>query len=214
MKKLILIAMISVMALSVSACGTKDITNSNTSTTVEETFAETTVAPTTVALTTVEMTTTAPESKKVKLPKSIVGDTFSIEVTAEEKEKGILSKVDDGDYYTVEIDGSLYNQLIDSLKKSTSETLDSLTENGAYKSIEKVEYTDNFEEIKIYVDKAIYESNKLDSMSMFAAGVSALMYQEYYNADDTDKSKTVVSIIDKDNKEELNKVTYPDDLNN
>lgn len=212
MKRLIIIAMIAAMALSITACGTEDTTNSSTSTTVEETVAETTVAPTTVAPTTVEMTVL--ESKKVKLPKSIVGDTFSLDVTAEEKEKGILSKVDDGDYYTVEIDGSLYNQLIDSLKKSTSETLDSLPENEAYKSIEKVEYSDNFEEIKIYVDKALYESNKLDSMSMFAAGVSALIYQEYYNADDTDKSKTVVSIIDKDSKEELNRVTYPDDLNN
>lgn len=126
-------------------------------------------------------------------------------LTQEQKDNGFKSaKVNDDGSVTYTIGKSDFNKYKEELKSSTVDTLKSIS--TEYPCIKSVEFTDNFSEITLKVNKSEYE-NGLNSLSIPVAGFSANMYQTYTN----EPVKSEIKVVDMDTNETIEEATYPTD---
>lgn len=125
------------------------------------------------------------------------------ELSQEQKDKGFKSaKLNDDGSVTYTMDKSAFKDYKEELKKSSEDSLNSLSND--YPCISNVGYNDNLSEIKISVNRSEYE-NGMNFLCITQAGFIANIYQAYTN----ETIKSEIKVIDKDTDEVIESATYP-----
>lgn len=149
---------------------------------------------------------------EITLPKEFIdlgGEEFDYTLTQEQKDNGFtdIKKNDDGSA-TYTMKKSDYKKYIAELKQTTKDSFDKMLADGTYTTIEKIEYTDDFEKITIIANKEDFE-NSLDSFCILSCGLTSYMYQVF----DVDASgKCTVEVKDSATGEVFQTTVYPDAL--
>lgn len=107
-------------------------------------------------------------------------EPFDYKLTEEDKENGFtnIKKNSDGSA-TYTIKKKEYKEYLTELKKLTQESLNKISDDNSQTSINKIEYTDNFEKITIYANKENFENSLINSINILGCGLSAYVYQIY-----------------------------------
>lgn len=128
---------------------------------------------------------------KITIPASMAGENPSSTLTDEQKTQGFKSVTKNADgSLTFVISKSAHKKLMDDMKKTTAESLNSLITSGDYASYKKMEFNDDFSKITLTVDEEKF-SNSFDSIGTLAIGTAAGMYQAF---DGRDAAKLSVAI--------------------
>ncbi len=137
------------------------------------------------------------------------GEPFDYKLSEENKENGFTSikKNSDGSA-TYTIKKKEYNKFIEEYRAEIKSSLDILTTDGTFPSIQKIEYTDNFDKITIIANKEKFESS-LDSMSVMTCGLSSCAFQMF---DVNSDRKCTVEVKDSTTGEVFQRTIYPDAL--
>lgn len=117
---------------------------------------------------------------EITIPKEFLEEeaTEELELTAEQKSSGYNSVTANKDgSVTYSLTESAYRSEVANIKLDVANKLQSLANGEDFKSIKKVEYTDDFSAVTLYVDKAIYTT----SLDSFAA-VSVDQWTGYYHS--------------------------------
>ena len=144
----------------------------------------------------------------ITLPQSMVGDLSDFnEQEYLSNNDGINSaKVNDDGSMTLNISKKKHKELLDEMKLELDETFHDLIESEDTPYIKKIEYTTNYREVKIIVNKEAYE-NSFD-LTPLLVGMTTGMYQLYAG----EEYHTKIIIEDIDTGIEIASVIYPDDL--
>ncbi len=136
-------------------------------------------------------------------------EPFDYKLTEEDKENGFtnIKKNSDGSA-TYTIKKKEYNKFIGEYRAKIKSSFDSLTADDAFPSIQKIEYTDNFDKITIIANKEEFESG-LDSMSVTTCGLSSYLFQ-IFNVNS--KGKCTIEVKDSSTDEIFQTIIYPDAL--
>lgn len=136
-------------------------------------------------------------------------EPFDYKLTEKNKENGFtnIEKNSDGSA-TYTIKKKAYNKFIEEYRSEVKETLDKLSSDGTFTSIQKIEYTNNFDKITIVANKKKFESS-LDSISIMTCGLSSYWYQMF---DVNSNGKCTVEVKDSITDEIFKTATYPDEL--
>ena len=136
-------------------------------------------------------------------------EPFDYKLTEKDKENGFsnIKKNSDGSA-TYTIKKKEYNKFIEEYKAEIKSSLDSLTTDGSFPSIQKIEYTDNFDKITIIANKEKFESG-LDGMCVMTCGLSSCMYQMF---DVNSNGKCTVVVKDSTTGEAFKTTMFPDAL--
>ena len=153
----------------------------------------------------------ANDTVDVDIPAALLtGDNAASEkLTAEQKKQGITKAVvhEDGSVtYTFRRDA--YDAFVSELKQTTAQGLDQIIHDDDVKSIQKVDYNDDFSAMTFYIDKAAFE-NSMDGLTCYGAYLAVSYYKAYAKEDD----RCTITIIDNATGETLGTVVYPDALN-
>lgn len=140
----------------------------------------------------------------------LVGNSIDFNnITDEQKAMGLkkIEKKKDGSIVYV-IERSKYDNYLAQIKKTAIDGFNEILKSGAYKSISKVDYSDDFGTITITADKAQFE-NSYDSAVVLSCGLSGMMYQMF----DVDaKQKVTVNVKDTKTGKVFRTTVYPDDF--
>lgn len=144
----------------------------------------------------------------ITLPESLVGDMSDF------NEQEYLSGNDGIKSAKLNADGSMtlnmtkkkHNELLDDLRKNLDETFGELIESEETPYIKKIDYTKDYREVKIIVDKEKYE-NAFD-LTPFLIGMTTGIYQLYSGQE----YHTNIIILDLETREEIYSVNYPEDI--
>lgn len=145
----------------------------------------------------------------ITLPESIVGDSSDFN----EQEylvgnDGINSaKINEDGSLTLNMSKKKHKELLDEIKKEIDITFDELIESEETPYIKNIEHTKKYREVKILVDKEVYETSF--DLTPLLVGIVTGTYQSYAG----EEFHTQIIIIDVDTESEIHSVTYPDDLN-
>lgn len=142
----------------------------------------------------------------ITLPEDIAGDLSDF------NEKEYLAENDGINSAKVNSDGSLtlniskkkHTELLNEIKSSLDETFGELIESEDTPYIRKIDYTKNYREVTISVDKEDYE-NAFD-LTPFLVGMTTSIYQLYLG----EEYRTTIIMKDVDTGNEIHSVTYPD----
>lgn len=137
-------------------------------------------------------------------------EPFNYQLTEEDKGNGFtdIKKNNDGSAtYTIEKDK--YDTFINELKTETASSIDELTTNGSFASIEKIEYTDKFETVTITANKEQFE-NSIDNIAVLSCGLSSYAYQLF---DIDAEGICTINVKDSTSGEVFQTTIYPDALN-
>lgn len=138
---------------------------------------------------------------------SLSGDDFDYSLTQEQKDSGftdIKKNADGSATYTIKMKD--YEKFISEYKNDVKKSIDELNADGTFASIQKIEYTDNFEKITIIVDKEKFE-NSFDSVCMLNCGLASCMYQMF---DVNSAGKCTVEVKDSASGKVFQTEVYPD----
>ncbi len=208
MKKVLSIIILTAFA----SCGEAKQNNNETitTTTTTTTTAETTQLTTTKTKETSEKGVKAQKNNNdtvsIDIPASLIGKNATDKLTDEQKNNGFKKAVINKDgSVTYTIDSQKYDTFLKEYQKTVAESLDKIKTDGNYKSVNSVEYNDNFSEITLIVDKNKFE-NGMDSIAIMQAGVSAAMYQAF---DINSKTKTTINVKDQKTGKVFKTEKYP-----
>ena len=142
----------------------------------------------------------------ITLPEAIAGDLSDF------NEREYLANNDGINSVKVNSDGSLtlniskkkHTELLNEIKSSLDETFGELIESEDTPYIRKIDYTKNYREVTISVDKEDYE-NAFD-LTPFLVGMTTSIYQLYLG----EEYRTTIIMKDVDTGNEIHSVTYPD----
>lgn len=142
----------------------------------------------------------------ITLPEAIAGDLSDF------NEREYLANNDGINSAKVNSDGSLtlniskkkHTELLNEIKSSLDETFGELIESEDTPYIRKIDYTKNYREVTISVDKEDYE-NAFD-LTPFLVGMTTSIYQLYLG----EEYRTTIIMKDVDTGNEIHSVTYPD----
>lgn len=138
-------------------------------------------------------------------------EPFDYKLTEKDKENGftnIKKNADGSATYTIR--KKEYEKFIEEYKEQIKNMLDELTSDDTFDSIERIEYTDNFNKITIYANKEKFESG-LDSMCVSTCGLASCMYQMF---DINSSGKCTVEVKDSKTDEVFQTSIYPDTMQN
>lgn len=212
MKKVLSIVLSIIILTAFASCGEAKQNNNETTTTTTTTTttAETTQLTTTKTKETSEKGVKAQKNNNdtvsIDIPASLIGKNATDKLTDEQKNNGFKKAVVNKDgSVTYTIDSQKYDTFLKEYQKTVAESLDKIKTDGNYKSINSVEYNDNFSEITLIVDKNKFE-NGMDSIAIMQAGVSAAMYQAF---DINSKTKTTINVKDQKTGKVFKTEKYP-----
>lgn len=148
------------------------------------------------------------ENVTVEIEKSGLADidSFSDDLKAYGAE---ITDSEDGGKLVCEFTKSEYNILIQDKREATVKAFEDL-ENDAESYVEKVEYDDDFRNLKIYVNKEAYDSKASASsfgntFNDYAIAAKAVAYQTYLK----DGQSTITEIYYTDGEEPISRFTLP-----
>ena len=152
MKKVLSIIILTAFA----SCGEAKQNNNETitTTTTTTTTAETTQLTTTKTKETSEKGVKAQKNNNdtvsIDIPASLIGKNATDKLTDEQKNNGFKKAVINKDgSVTYTIDSQKYDTFLKEYQKTVAESLDKIKTDGNYKSVNSVEYNDNFSEITL-----------------------------------------------------------------
>lgn len=137
------------------------------------------------------------------------GEPFDYKLTEKDKENGFTSikkNADGSATYTIK--KKEYTKFIEEYKAEIKNSLDTLTANGTFPSIEKVEYTDNFDKITIIANKEKFESG-IDSMCIMTCGLFSYSFQAF---DVNSNNECTIEVKDSVSGQIFQTAIYPDAL--
>jgi len=141
----------------------------------------------------------------ITLPASLMGDTSTFKETEYlAKNEGMKSaKLNDDGSITVTMTKKKHKEVMDEMKVSIDESFGDLIEAIETPYIKGIDYTDNYKEVTISVDKVAYE-NAFDMTSLIV-GLSTSMYQTFLG----EEIGTIIIFKDIATGEQIESVTYP-----
>ncbi|NLC03544.1 MAG: hypothetical protein GX787_04600 [Tissierellia bacterium] len=142
----------------------------------------------------------------ITLPEVIVGDLsgFNEQEYLAENDGINSAKVNTDGSLTLNISKKKHNELLGEIKESLDLTLGDLIESEDTPYIRNIDYTKDYREVTISVDREAYE-NAFD-MTPFIVGMTTGIYQLYLG----EEYSTTIIMKDVDNGDEMHSVTYPD----
>ena len=142
----------------------------------------------------------------ITLPEVIVGDLsgFNEQEYLAENDGINSAKVNTDGSLTLNISKKKHNELLGEIKESLDLTLGDLIESEDTPYIRNIDYTKDYREVTISVDREAYE-NAFD-MTPFIVGMTTGIYQLYLG----EEYSTTIIMKDVDNGDEIHSVTYPD----
>lgn len=137
---------------------------------------------------------------------ALFGDGFDYNLSQEQKDNGFtdIKKNEDGSA-TYTIKKKDYEKFIDEYKTQTKNTLNEIINGNNFTSIQKIQYTENFDKITIVAEKEKFE-NSFDSMCVMSCGLTSCMYQMF---DVNSDGKCIVEVKDVATGEVFRTETYP-----
>lgn len=149
---------------------------------------------------------------EVTIPASFYEGQDIDKAITEAKKEGIKEAIknDDGSV-TYKMSKSVHNKMMKELEKSVLETVEEIKTSDDFTSIKDVTYNKSFSEFTLTVNKEEFESS-FDAMSSMGLAIVGMYYQ-LFGGTDPEKFKVTVIFKDESNGEVINKVVYPDDLN-
>ncbi|MEY9970541.1 hypothetical protein ABH966_000905 [Lysinibacillus sp. RC46] len=149
---------------------------------------------------------------EVTIPASFYEGQDIDQAITEAKKEGIKEAIknDDGSV-TYKMSKSVHKKMMEELEKSVLETVDEIKTSDDFPSIKDVTYNKSFTEFTLTVNKEEFESS-FDAMSSMGLAIVGMYYQ-LFGGTDPEKFKVTVIFKDESNGEVINKVVYPDDLN-
>ncbi len=195
MKKIALLLLISVIIVSFAAC-------SKNAQAPEESTTSTTAATTEAVDKGADIDITVPASFFNE------DDPATEELTEDQKSRGFKkATINEDGSVTYTISEKAYKELQKTMKTDVADGLNALTED--YPEIKKVEFNDDFSNIKLYVDKKTYEDS-MAVMAVYQAGLLGQTYQAYTGTAIKDLSVDV-NVIDNASGEQFEEAHYPAD---
>lgn len=138
-------------------------------------------------------------------------DSMSEELTEEDKANGILSKkINDDGSFTFVMTAEGQDKILTEARKSIEASMSEITSSGDYASIKNIEYNDDFNEIKVTVDKEKFESG-FESFMLLAVYISCGMYQ-IFDGIPADEMSIKIDLIDSVTNEVYETMNYPQDV--
>ncbi|XZF74895.1 hypothetical protein ACSBO6_14940 [Bacillus sp. AL-1R] len=148
---------------------------------------------------------------KLTLPASMFeGDDINKAIANAEKEGIKVTKNSDGSL-TYKMSKSQHKKIMKGLREEVIETVNETKESKDFASLKDITYNNDFSEFTLIVDKVAYE-NSMDGLAAFTFGMSGMMYQ-LYNGVEPDEYKVTVLVKDQATQKEIDKIVYPDALN-
>ena len=149
---------------------------------------------------------------EVTIPASFYEGQDIDKAITEAKKEGIKEAIKNEDgSVTYKMSKSVHNKMMKELEKSVLETVEEIKTSGDFTSIKDVTYNKSFSEFTLTVNKEEFESS-FDAMSSMGLAIVGMYYQ-LFGGTDPEKFKVTVIFKDESNGEVINKVVYPDDLN-
>lgn len=144
---------------------------------------------------------------EITMPASFFEDSSEEEILAAANENGIKKcTINEDKSVTYEMSKATHKEVMDGLKTELENSIDALV-NGeeAVASFRKIEYTNDFSEFNVYVDRDTYTS--WDSLYVFAFYISGAYYQAF-DGKDMDDIDVVVNFIDEETSEIIESSSY------
>ncbi len=207
MKKLLVLAIVAALAISMTACA------GNTQTTSSSAAASLTTAATTAAT---EAETTAKaaatgEDVEIILPAAIFSAVTDEELESMVSQKGYLSatKNEDGSV-TLKMTAEVHQAVLDEINTTMKEQLNSDTISAAATYVTDIEYNDDLTKVTIKVNKADYEAAVASGTEAAALTIGTIVstLQPFLGKDLTSE----VSIVDESNDAVLKTYVFPEDM--
>ncbi|MGE7947916.1 hypothetical protein [Lysinibacillus sp. NPDC093688] len=202
MKKLLLVPLTLLLVILLVACNQDKESDSGKKTDNADKTAEETPLKVDKGLLNVEVT----------IPASFLeGQDIDTAITAA-KEEGVKEVIKNSDgSVTYKMPKSVHKKMLKDLEKSVVETVEEIKTSDDFTSIKDVTYNKSFTEFTLTVNKEQFE-NSFDAMSSMGLAIVGMYYQ-LFNGMDPEKFKVTVIFKDEANGDVINKVVYPDDLN-
>ncbi|MFB7160250.1 MULTISPECIES: hypothetical protein [unclassified Lysinibacillus] len=149
---------------------------------------------------------------EVTIPASFLeGQDIDTAIT-EAKEEGVKEVIKNSDgSVTYKMPKSVHKKMLKELEESVLKTVDEIKTSDDFSSIKDVTYNKSFTEFTLTVNKEQFE-NSFDAMSSMGLAIVGMYYQ-LFSGMDPEKFKVTVIFKDEANGDVINKVVYPDDLN-
>ncbi|MEB2298651.1 hypothetical protein LAV72_03305 [Lysinibacillus xylanilyticus] len=202
MKKLLLVPLTLLLVILLVACNQDKESDSGKKTDNADKTAEETPLKVDKGLLNVEVT----------IPASFLeGQDIDTAITAA-KEEGVKEVIKNSDgSVTYKMPKSVHKKMLKDLEKSVIETVEEIKTSDDFTSIKDVTYNKSFTEFTLTVNKEQFE-NSFDAMSSMGLAIVGMYYQ-LFNGMDPEKFKVTVFFKDEATGDVINKVVYPDDLN-
>lgn len=144
----------------------------------------------------------------ITFPEEIVGDTssFNEQYYLAENEGMKSANVNDDGSLTLTMTKEKHKELLDEMKLNMDEIFKGLIKGEDTPYIKDIEYTKDYREVKVKVDKEAYEATF--DFTPYVIGVSAGMYQLYSG----EEYKCTIIMEDAEIGKEIYSVVYPDAL--
>lgn len=142
----------------------------------------------------------------VTFPQSLVGDLtdFNEEEFLAENEGFKSAKINEDGSISVNMTKNKHKETIEELEKEIHDTFEEIVNSDETTYIKAIEYTDKFKEIKMIVDKDIYE-NTFD-LTPLTITMTVGIYQ-IYSGDEYDHT---IVIEDESTAEKFHRIDYPE----
>jgi len=202
MKKILLVPLTLLLVILLVACNQDKESDSGKKTDNADKTAEETPLKVDKGLLNVEVT----------IPASFLEGQDIDTAIAAAKEEGVKEVIKNSDgSVTYKMPKSVHKKMLKDLEKSVMETVEEIKTSDDFTSIKDVTYNKSFTEFTLTVNKEQFE-NSFDAMSSMGLAIVGMYYQ-LFNGMDPEKFKVTVIFKDEVTGDVINKVVYPDDLN-
>jgi len=146
---------------------------------------------------------------EITLPASIFEGENIDEVIEKAKSDGVEEVIENEDgSLTYKMSKAKHNEMMKEMENSIIQSVEEMETSGDYASIKNIEYSKDFSEFTMIVEKSAYE-NSFDGFIVIGLGLQGMYYQ-MYNGVDTDQNKVKIDIKDEATGEIFDTIIYPD----
>ncbi|GAB6087483.1 hypothetical protein [Alkaliphilus crotonatoxidans] len=144
----------------------------------------------------------------ITVPTDLIGDLNDFDEAAyiNEHEGVEGAKINEDGTLTLTMTKAKHMELVEEMKQQLLDTLSDLKNSETTNYIKDIEYTEDFKEIKIIVEKAAYEGTF--DLTPFIVGISVGMFQVYTG----EEYNTTITVQDEATEEVLYSAKYPEVL--
>lgn len=206
MKKIIILLLITILAL--SGCGSQEYAedSNESSTEIEQTEGDGSEATddqinVDKGLLNVEIT----------LPASMFEGQDLEQIIAEAKADGVsdITKNDDGSL-TYKMSKSTYNEIMENMKSEFDVYIDEMKNGEDFTSIKDIKYNDSLTEMTLIVDQEKYE-NSFDGFASMGLGIYGIYYQ-IFDGSIPDDAKVTINVQNVDSGNVFDTIVFPDSV--